>query len=57
MDARLLQQLPDGCRPDRLAEFDLSAGKAPQAGIGRIGPTDQQGSAFMDDDGDDGWNG
>ena len=29
LDARLLQEFPDGCRPDRLAEFDLAAGKAP----------------------------
>ena len=57
MDTCFLQEFPDGCRPDRLAEFDLAAGESPQAGIGRIGPADQQGPIIMDDDGNDRGNG
>lgn len=55
-DPGLLEEFPYGGRFYRLARLDLAAGKAPTAGIRRIGPTYQKNPAFMEDSGDRGGN-
>ena len=57
VDAGLLEKLAHRRILHRLSEFDLAAGKAPQARVGRVGAPHEQGPAFVNDNGDDGGDG